>query len=97
MGVLNNAFRRNGEVAVGLTYMTGALVRFGQGLAARLSGSALPGWTTSLVLWLSSAAGAMLGAVTFTHAPQYSALAAAGLGLALLVGAWRVERAEPSR
>jgi uncharacterized membrane protein YoaK (UPF0700 family) len=29
MGALNNSFRRDGEVAVGLTYMTGALVRFG--------------------------------------------------------------------
>ena len=31
MGALNNVFRRNGEVAIGITYMTGALVRFGQG------------------------------------------------------------------
>src|SRR5690606_32009985 len=34
MGSINNAFRREGEVAVGVTYMTGALVRFAQGPAA---------------------------------------------------------------
>jgi uncharacterized membrane protein YoaK (UPF0700 family) len=96
MGVLNNAFRRDGEVAVGLTYMTGALVRFGQGLAARLNGSALPGWSTSLILWLSLAVGAMLGAVAFTRAPDHSAGISALLGIVLLAAAWRVERAYPS-
>ena len=49
MGVLNNAFLRDGEVAVGLTYMTGALVRFGQGLAAAIRGKARDGW---LANWL---------------------------------------------
>jgi uncharacterized membrane protein YoaK (UPF0700 family) len=38
MGVLNNTFLRDGEVAVGLTYMTGALVKLGQGLARQLAG-----------------------------------------------------------
>ncbi|OZA59493.1 MAG: DUF1275 family protein, partial [Sphingomonadales bacterium 39-62-4] len=33
MGALNNTFQRGGEVSVGLTYMTGALVKLGQGLA----------------------------------------------------------------
>ena len=36
MGVLNNTFQRDGEVVVGLTYMTGALVRLGQGMAAAI-------------------------------------------------------------
>jgi len=36
MGALNNTFQRDGEVSVGLTYMTGALVRFAQGLAAKV-------------------------------------------------------------
>ena len=40
MGALNNTFQKGGEVSVGLTYMTGALVRFGQGLAAKLTGRA---------------------------------------------------------
>jgi len=32
MGALNTTFQRDGEVAIGLTYMTGALVKIGQGL-----------------------------------------------------------------
>ena len=40
MGVTNNTFQRGGEVTVGLTYMTGALVRLGQGLALRIAGKA---------------------------------------------------------
>ena len=41
MGALNNTFQRGGEVAVGLTYMTGALVKLGQGIANALSGQRL--------------------------------------------------------
>lgn len=50
MGVLNNSFRRNGEVVVGVTYMTGALVRIGQVMAAGLQGRSLPGWGMTLAL-----------------------------------------------
>jgi hypothetical protein len=38
MGAVNNAFQRGGEIAVGLTYMTGAPVRLGQGIGAALMG-----------------------------------------------------------
>jgi uncharacterized membrane protein YoaK (UPF0700 family) len=38
MGALNNTFLRGGEVSVGLTYMTGALVKIGQGIARRCWG-----------------------------------------------------------
>ena len=43
MGMANNVFTKDGEVTVGVTYMTGALVRFGQGLAARMSGRSQEG------------------------------------------------------
>lgn len=62
MGVLNNTFQRDGEVAVGLTYMTGALVRMGQGLAARLCGTGGEGWASWGLLWLGLAGGAISGA-----------------------------------
>lgn len=65
MGVLNNTFQRQGEVAVGLTYMTGALVRMGQGIAARITGRGEDGWTAWLVLWVALATGAVCGAVTW--------------------------------
>ena len=47
MGAINNSFQRGGEVSVGLTYMTGALVRMGQGLAARLMGTGGEAWAGS--------------------------------------------------
>ena len=65
MGVLNNTFQRQGGVAVGLTYMTGALVRMGQGIAARIAGRGDDGWIAWLALWLALASGALCGAITW--------------------------------
>lgn len=65
MGSLNNTFQRQGEVAVGLTYMTGALVRMGQGIAARIAGRQGDSWTVWLLLWMALATGAVLGAATW--------------------------------
>lgn len=88
MGALNNTFQRDGEVAVGLTYMTGALVKLGQGLAARLSGQAAPGWSDWGLLWLGLACGAAFGAAGWTYLPGLilwlAALFAAGLALSTL-------------
>lgn len=70
MGALNNSFQRDGQVAVGLTYMTGALVRMGQGLAARALGRDGNGWHHWLALWLALACGAALGAIAHIHLAQ---------------------------
>lgn len=91
MGFANNTFIRNGEVTVGVTYMTGALVRFGQGLAARLSGrpaSSMRGYGS---LWLAlatgAASGAWLYAIDKVIAP-FAIFAVAGL---LCAFAFRIE------
>lgn len=85
MGALNNTFQRDGEVSVGLTYMTGALVRFAQGLAAKVAGSGGKGWEGWLMLWLGLALGAVAGAYAFTYwsaiALWLAALWAAALAL----------------
>jgi len=65
MGALNNVFQRGGEVAVGVTYMTGALVRAGQGLAAHIAGRGGSGWAGHLLLWLGLASGAIAGALAW--------------------------------
>lgn len=67
MGAVNNTFQRNGEIAVGLTYMTGALVRLGQGLAALALGQKRSGWLAHLLLWGGLFAGAVAGAFAFTR------------------------------
>ncbi|HWU01918.1 MAG TPA: YoaK family protein [Novosphingobium sp.] len=67
MGAMNATFQRDGEVAVGLTYMTGALVRAGQGLAGWLLGRANGAWRAHMALWLGLACGGIAGALSQTH------------------------------
>lgn len=69
MGAINNTFQRDGEVTVGLTYMTGALVRFGQSLALWLAGKAEPGWIQWGLLWAGLLSGAVLGAFLQSRLP----------------------------
>jgi uncharacterized membrane protein YoaK (UPF0700 family) len=90
MGAVNNTFQRNGEAAVGLTYMTGALVRLGQGIGAALAGERQTGWGPYMLLWCGLFAGAVCGALLFTQlggeALWLAGLLAAGLG----AWAWRI-------
>jgi uncharacterized membrane protein YoaK (UPF0700 family) len=66
MGALNGVFARDGEVTIGLTYMTGSLVKLGQGLAGALMGDADRwGWLRYLALWSGFVAGAVIGASAF--------------------------------
>ncbi len=70
MGALNNTFQRGGEVSLGLTYMTGALVRLGQGIATRLTGGGGEGWLGWALLWLGLACGAVSGAWVWLNWPE---------------------------
>jgi uncharacterized membrane protein YoaK (UPF0700 family) len=65
MGVENAVFQRQGDVGVGLTYMTGTLVRMGQRIATALHGGPRWDWVPFLMLWLGLAAGGALGAIVF--------------------------------
>ena len=65
MGTVNNVFQRDGEVSIGVTYMTGALVKLGQQLAVALSGWPRWNWLPYLMLWLGLVAGAMTGGGLF--------------------------------
>lgn len=65
MGAENTIFAEGGEVRIGLTYMTGALVKVGKGLAAALFGQDRFGWAPHLLLWLSLVGGAAVGAVSY--------------------------------
>ena len=65
MGAENSVFERNGEVSIGLTYMTGALVKMGQGTAAAFRGGRHAAWLWHFSLWLGLAVGAVTGAFTF--------------------------------
>ncbi len=53
MGAENIVFERNGEVSIGVTYMTGSLVKLGQRMVVALLGTDRLGWVPYLYLWLS--------------------------------------------
>lgn len=63
MGAENSVFRRNGEVSIALTYMTGALVKIGQRIAAAFFGGPRWTWLPYLGLWSGLIVGAVLGAL----------------------------------
>jgi uncharacterized membrane protein YoaK (UPF0700 family) len=96
MGAENAVFQRDGEVSIGLTYMTGTLVKFGQRLAAALRGGARYAWLPYLMLWAGLIVGAMSGAVAYSYLALNSvwiaAAATAALAAALLMLTSRSER-----
>jgi uncharacterized membrane protein YoaK (UPF0700 family) len=89
MGALNNSFQREGGSTFGLTYMTGALVRFGQGLAWRLSGREAPGFAALLALWAGLACGGIAGALAHRQFGVISISLAFALSVAALLAASR--------
>jgi uncharacterized membrane protein YoaK (UPF0700 family) len=86
MGFSNNVLTRDGEASVGVTYMTGSLVKLGQRIAAACLGGDRFGWVPYLALWLGFVVGVVLGAVAYSRvglADMWgAALAAALLGVA---------------
>jgi uncharacterized membrane protein YoaK (UPF0700 family) len=65
MGAENAAFESDGEVRVGVTYMTGTLVKVGQRLAAIPFGGDRMAWAPFLILWLGLMSGAIAGAAVY--------------------------------
>lgn len=65
MGTENTIFRRNGEVTIGLTYMTGTLVKMGQNICVALTGGPRFGWVSYFTLWFGMLCGAVIGAFIF--------------------------------
>src|ERR1700676_5540620 len=61
MGLENAVFQIDGGGGLGLTYVTGALVKVGQFLAAALTGGGRWGWVPNLSLWAALVAGAACG------------------------------------
>jgi uncharacterized membrane protein YoaK (UPF0700 family) len=87
MGAENAVFERDGEVHIGLTYMTGTLVKFGQRLADAATGGARFAWASYLMLWLGLVGGAVAGAATYPHCGLGGLWFAAGFSLLLAVAA----------
>ncbi|PRA27533.1 YoaK family protein [Pseudomonas poae] len=63
MGMLNAAVEEVNGLPVGLTYVTGALSRFGRGLGRWMLGERRNGWRVQLVPWAGMFVGAVMGAL----------------------------------
>ena len=88
MGAANNVFQRDGRVSIGVTYMTGTLVKFGQLLAATMTGGAPWDWLPSLLLWIGLVMGATAGALFFPQLGLHALWIAAGYAALLFGGAF---------
>ena len=83
MGLENAVFQIDGGAGLGLTYITGALVKVGQLLGAALIGGARWTWLPNLLLWASLVAGAVGGATAYHWINLAAIWFAAALALAL--------------
>jgi uncharacterized membrane protein YoaK (UPF0700 family) len=82
MGAENTVFERDGSVSFGVTYMTGALVKIGQGLATMVRGGTRTAWLPYLLLWAGLIGGAVMGAWLFSALAIYSLWIPAALAAA---------------
>ncbi|OWW02089.1 hypothetical protein ATY81_22700 [Rhizobium sp. R72] len=63
MGMVNAAVEQIEGLPIGLTYVTGALSRFGRGLGRWIIGDRQMDWTIQIVPWAGMLAGAIVGAL----------------------------------
>jgi uncharacterized membrane protein YoaK (UPF0700 family) len=83
MGLENAVFQIQGGGGLGLTYVTGALVKAGQHVAAALRGGARWDWVPNLLLWAALVAGSLCGALAYHRINLAAIWFAAGIALAL--------------
>jgi uncharacterized membrane protein YoaK (UPF0700 family) len=83
MGLENAVFQIDGGAGLGLTYVTGALVKVGQLAATALSGGARWAWAPNLLLWAALVTGSVCGALAYQWINLTAIWFAAGCALAL--------------
>ena len=67
MGAENTTFQKDGQAGMGLTYMTGTLVRLGQRAAEACLGASWSALVPDVLLWGGMVGGAYFGALVFGH------------------------------
>ena len=65
MGLENAVFQIHGGAGLGLTYVTGALVKVGQLIPAAVTGGSRWAWLPNLLLWAALVTGAVGGALAY--------------------------------
>ncbi|MBF6328451.1 YoaK family protein [Nocardia transvalensis] len=66
IGALNTTFVKDGEVSVPLSYVTGTLVKLGQGIERHISGGTCTDWLGYFLLYTAFCLGALLGGALAT-------------------------------
>lgn len=91
MGAENAVFAQDGDVQIGLTYMTGTLVKLGMRLTSALLGGERFGWAPYLLLWIGLVLGAVAGAALHPRLGLDALWIAAGAALIMAAAAARLD------
>jgi uncharacterized membrane protein YoaK (UPF0700 family) len=83
MGLENAVFQTEGGAGLGLTYVTGTLVKVGQLVAAAFKGGSRWAWVPNLLLWAAMVVGAVAGAAAYRWINLAAIWFAAGAALAM--------------
>jgi uncharacterized membrane protein YoaK (UPF0700 family) len=89
MGALNAVFVEEGEVRIGVTYMTGTLVKLGKSITSALLGGDRLGWVPFLLMWLGLLAGGLMGTIAYR---QFGLDALGVASVAMAICAWAASR-----
>ena len=90
MGAENATFEHQGDLHIGLTYMTGTLVKAGQRIAAALAGGDPLAWVPFVLMWAGLVAGAVSAAAVNSRLGLGSLWLAAGASGVMAVAASRI-------
>lgn len=97
MGAMNCIYERDGEVSVGLTYMTGTLVRLGQGFARWLMREGgVDDWARHGLLWAGFLGGGMIGVGLYWRIGLATLFVAGLVAAALALWLWWLARPHPA-
>ncbi|MDT5347438.1 MAG: hypothetical protein QOH91_725 [Mycobacterium sp.] len=86
VGALNTSFVKDGEVSIPLSYVTGTLVKMGQGIERHIAGGKAADWLGYFLLLASFVTGATVGGVISTFVSGTQMLAAAAIVCAVTTG-----------
>src|SRR3984885_9450825 len=86
VGALNTSFVKDGEVSVPLSYVTGTLVKMGQGIERHIAGGSVSDWLGNFLLFTSFVLGAALGGCISLVVNGTGMLIAASVVCALTTG-----------
>ncbi|MEV0337504.1 YoaK family protein [Nocardia sp. NPDC050713] len=86
VGALNTSFVKDGEVSVPLSYVTGTLVKLGQGIERHVSGGDYADWLGYFLLYLSFGLGALLGGLLSLLVAGWAMLITATVVCTLVTG-----------